>query len=46
WIKKNKERLTVALCANADRTDKLKPLVIEKYKNLQYFKNINRKSLE
>jgi len=37
--------LTVALCANANGTDKLKPLVIGKYLNPRCFKRINRNSL-
>ena len=30
WKKKSQDRLTVALCSNADGTDMLKPLVIGK----------------
>ena len=44
WLfgcKKSKERLSIALCANADRSHKLHPLVISKYANLQYFKYVN-----
>ena len=37
--------MTVALCANANGTDKLKPLVIGKYLNPRCFKRINRNSL-
>jgi DDE superfamily endonuclease len=43
--KKNRERLTIALCANASGNDKLKPLVIGKFLNPCCFKNINRKNL-
>jgi DDE superfamily endonuclease len=43
--KKDKERLTVAFCANADGTDKMKPFVIGKYLNPRCFKNINCNSL-
>ena len=39
--KKSKERLSIALCANADRSHKLPPLVIGKYANPRCFKNIN-----
>ncbi|CAB5302280.1 unnamed protein product [Rhizophagus irregularis] len=39
--KKSKERLSVALCANADRSHKLPPLIIGKYANLRCFKNVN-----
>lgn len=39
--KKNKERLSVALCANADGSHKLPPLIIGKYANPRCFKNIN-----
>ena len=39
--KKNKERLSIALCANADGSHKLPPLVIGKYKNPRCFKNVN-----
>ncbi|CAB5363548.1 unnamed protein product [Rhizophagus irregularis] len=39
--KKNKERLSVALCVNSDGSHKLPPLVIGKYANPQCFKNIN-----
>ena len=31
--KKNKERLSIALCANSDGSHKLTPLVISKYAN-------------
>ncbi|CAG8811679.1 27558_t:CDS:2, partial [Gigaspora margarita] len=41
----NKERLTLALCANADRTDKMIPFVISKSPNPRCFKSINHHSL-
>ncbi|CAB5349997.1 unnamed protein product [Rhizophagus irregularis] len=44
WLsgrKKSKERLSVALCANADRSHKLPPLIIGKYANPRCFKNVN-----
>jgi len=44
--KKSKERLAVALCANANGTDKLKPPVIGKYLNPRCFKHINRNNHE
>ncbi len=31
--KKNKERLSIALCANSDGSHKLNPLIIGKYAN-------------
>ena len=39
--KKNKERLSIALCANADGSHKLNPLIIGKFTNPRCFKNIN-----
>jgi hypothetical protein len=42
--KQNKEHLTLAVCCNADGSDKLPPLVVSKYENPRYFKNINRDS--
>ncbi len=42
--KQNKERLTLAVCCNADGSDKLSLLVIGKYENPRYFKNVNRDS--
>jgi len=39
--KKNKERISVALCSNADRSHKLKPLIIGKSAKPRCFKNIN-----
>jgi len=43
--KKNKERLSIALCANADGSHKLNPLVISKYAKPRCFKNVNFNSL-
>ena len=43
--KKNKERLTVALCANADGSHKLDPLIIGKFAKPRCFANININSL-
>ncbi|CAG8495863.1 18689_t:CDS:2 [Dentiscutata erythropus] len=43
--KKNKERLTVAFCVNANRTNKLKPFVIGKYPNPRCFKGIKHNRL-
>jgi hypothetical protein len=40
--KQNKERLTLAVCCNVDGLDKLPLLVIGKYENPRYFKNVNR----
>ena len=48
WLsgrKKNKERLSVALCANANGSHKLPPLIIGKYANPRCFKNINIRNL-
>ena len=42
--KKNKERLTIALCANADGSHKLNPLVIGKFAKPRCF-NINISNL-
>jgi hypothetical protein len=42
--KQNKERLTLAMCCNADGPDKLPLLVIGKYENPRCFKNVNRDS--
>jgi hypothetical protein len=39
--KKNKERLSIALCTNADGSHKLNPLVIGKFAKPRCFKNIN-----
>ncbi|GBM70533.1 Tigger transposable element-derived protein 4 [Araneus ventricosus] len=38
--KKNKERLTALLCANADGSEKLPPLIIGKSKKPRCFKNV------
>jgi hypothetical protein len=42
--KQNKERLTPAVCYNANGLDKLPLLVIGKYENPCCFKNVNRDS--
>ena len=39
--KRSKVRISVLLCANKSGTDKLKPLVIGKSKNLRCFKNVH-----
>ncbi|XP_038057078.1 tigger transposable element-derived protein 6-like [Patiria miniata] len=38
--KQSKERITVTLCANMDGTEKLKPLLIGKFKKPRCFKNV------
>lgn len=43
--KKNKERLTIALCTNADGSHKTEPLIIGKSSKPQCFKNVNIKNL-
>jgi hypothetical protein len=43
--KKNKERLSIALCTNADGSHKLNPLVIGKYAKPRCFKNIKIQNL-
>lgn len=43
--KKNKERLSIALCTNADGSHKLNPLVIGKFAKPRCFKNINISNL-
>ena len=43
--KKDKERLSIALCTNADGSHKLKPLVIGKYAKPRCFKNVNLSNL-
>ncbi|CAB5391345.1 unnamed protein product [Rhizophagus irregularis] len=43
--KKNKERLSIALCANTDGSHKLPLLIIGKYANPRCFKNINIRNL-
>ena len=48
WLsgcKKNKERLSIALCANSDESHKLTPLVIGKYAKPRCFKNVNISNL-
>jgi hypothetical protein len=42
--KQNKERLTLAVCCNADGSNKFPLLVIGKYENPRCFKNVNRNS--
>jgi hypothetical protein len=42
--KQNKERLTLAMCCNVDGLDKLPLLIIGKYENPRWFKNVNRDS--
>ena len=44
--KKNKECLSIALCANADGSHKLSPLIIGKFAKLRCFKNINISNLK
>ena len=44
-IKKSKDRITLTLTVNGNRTEKLIPQVIAKSKNLYCFKNINRRLL-
>jgi hypothetical protein len=39
--KNSKERITVLLCTNLTGTDKLLPLVIGKYRNPRFFKNVH-----
>ena len=43
--KKDKERLSIALCANADGSHKLDPLIIGKFAKPRCFANINVNSL-
>lgn len=43
--KKNKERLSIALCANADGSHKLDPLIIGKSAKPRCFTNVNLNSL-
>jgi hypothetical protein len=43
--KKNKEYLSIALCANADGSHKLNPLIIGKFAKSQCFKNVNINNL-
>ena len=44
--KKNKKCLSITLCANADRSYKLSPLIIRKFAKPRYFKNINISNLK
>ncbi len=44
--KKNKERLSVALYTNVDRSHKLPPLIIGKFAKPRCFKNINISNLK
>ncbi|CAB5381779.1 unnamed protein product [Rhizophagus irregularis] len=43
--KVNKERISIALCANADGSHKLKPLIIGKFEKSRCFKNIKIQSM-
>jgi len=43
--KKNKERLSIALCANSDRSHKLNPLIIGKYAKPRCFKHVDISNL-
>ncbi|CAG8825535.1 11174_t:CDS:2, partial [Racocetra persica] len=43
--KKNKECISVSLCANADRSHKLAPLIIGKYTKPRCFKNVKINNL-
>jgi hypothetical protein len=43
--KKNKERLSIALCANSDGSHKLDPLIIGKFKKPRCFTNVNLNNL-
>jgi hypothetical protein len=44
--KKNKERLSIALCANANGSHKLPPVIIGKYAKPRCFKNVNISNLQ
>jgi hypothetical protein len=44
--KKSKERITIMLTCNADGTEKLKPLLIHKYKNPRAIGKINKDTLK
>lgn len=46
WTKKDKECISIALCANADGSHKLKPLAIGKYAKPRCFKHINLGNLQ
>lgn len=43
--KKNKECLSIGLCANADGSHKLNPIIIGKYANPRCFKNVKIQNL-
>ena len=43
--KVNKERLSIALCVNADGSHKFKPLIIGKYERPRCFKNVRIHSM-
>ena len=43
--KKNKERLSIALCANSDGSHKLNPLIIGKYAKPRCFKHVDISNL-
>ena len=43
--KKSKDRITIALCANGDGSEKLNPWIIGRSKNPRCFKHVNRKNL-
>ncbi len=43
--KQSKERITVAVCANGDGTDKVPLWIIGKYENPRCFRNINRTNM-
>jgi hypothetical protein len=43
--KKSKDRITIALCANGDGSEKLNPWIIGRSKNPRCFKSINRNNL-
>jgi len=44
--KKSKERVTAAVCANMDGTDKLELLIIGKFQNPRCFKNVKKLPVE
>ena len=44
-VKVSKERLSILFCSNWSGNEKLKPVVIGKFKNPRCFKNINRANL-
>ena len=43
--KKDKDRTTVVVCCNGDRSDKIPLWVVGKYANPKYFKNVNMNNL-